>query len=579
MSKTRAHFEITAFDGKGVRRPYGGDHFSVSVRGASYVFAKVIDNNDGSYRVEYKPSTSGAYTIAITLAGRSMPGSPFALTVLMPRADASRSTLRGDALKHVVARHPSAFDIEFCDAFGQVAHAEELDIYVEARPVPTVSEGVELPPVLVWCIVVAPKPLVVREGSAIDSQRIGEVPSGAMVGVVETLDVGDGTRRARIIFNRGAGRAGGTAGGLDTPHSTPSSTPYSTPGNTPGRSTPGRNPSPLTGRSPRSPGRNASPRRSPRSKVPNLSSPFGGVTARSVEGNGAMTDRPQSAQVPSFMPGSLTARETGEVGWVTAAKDGKETLVLRHAKLDASRRQEQMQRWTKQLATEATRKAAEVRASTGSTDQMRAAKAGPSCAHELIADKTGIAFAYGGVDPGTLHAHGKLVKTHTVHYSCGRAGKYLLYVGLRNQKAALPGSPFELTVDPGPAHPAATRLPAELLPLQGVVGEMGSVRFFTRDRMGNLCTVGAAPVKVDAKTTQLQVSHVDNEDGSYDMRWLGEVSSICLFLLRSSPCNAGMLIAPIVPSAGKRKVRPQRHNQRHQHHRLAHRADAAASQA
>ena len=91
MSKCKASFEIVAYDGKGVRRPYGGDLFAVSVRGASYVYAKVIDNNDGSYRVEYKPSTSGSYSIAITLAGRSMPGSPFALTVLAVAAGTANS--------------------------------------------------------------------------------------------------------------------------------------------------------------------------------------------------------------------------------------------------------------------------------------------------------------------------------------------------------------------------------------------------------------------------------------------------------------------------------------------------------
>ena len=36
----------------------------------------------------------------------------------------------------------------------------------------------------------------------------------------------------------------------------------------------------------------------------------------------------------------------------------------------------------------------------------------PSFAHELTADKHG--FAFGGVDPGTLHAHGKLIKAHHV---------------------------------------------------------------------------------------------------------------------------------------------------------------------
>lgn len=543
MSKTKASFEITAHDGKGVRRPYGGDKFAVCVRGASYVYAKVIDNNDGSYTVEYKPSTSGAYTIAITLAGRSMPGSPFSLTVLVPRADASRCSLRGDSLKKIVARNSHVFDVDFCDAFAQVAHAEDLDVYVEPRPAPENADSTKLPDVLVWAVVVAPKPLYVRESKELNSKRIGEVAPGTLVGVVETLDVGNGARRARIIFNRGAGRAGGTLGGTgDTPTGSPAQTPSGTPSVTPrippnshlARSiSPGRSPRALSpGRSPRvaSPGR--SPRRGAKENgVPKLSSPFGGGTAgatrMAADGPAsALTDRPQSAAKDNnqFMTGALTAREQGEVGWVTAAKDGKETLVLRHSKLDASRRQEQMQRWAKQLATEANRKASEHRAQSGTAEQQRAARAGPSCAYELLADKTGIAFAYGGVDPGTLHAHGRLIKTHTVSYSVGKAGQYLLFVGLRNQKAALPGSPFELTVEPGPAHPGATMLPTAMLPLKGVVGEMGSVRFVTCDRMGNLCIVGEAPVRVDAKTEKLKTSYVDNGDGSYDIQWLGEVS-------------------------------------------------------
>ena len=529
MSKVKANFEIVAHDGKGIRRPYGGDKFAVTVRGASFVYAKVIDNNDGTYRIEYKPSTSGSYTIAITLAGRSMPGSPFALTVLAPCADASRCILKGDALKKVVARQSSSFDLDFADAFGQIAHAEDLDVYVEPRPAPKVVDGGSaLPNVLCWAVVVAPKPLYVRETSDLNSTRIGEVMPGAMVGVVESVDVGDGTRRARIIFNRGSSRAGGTANGPDTLSTTPSGTPASTPG----RHTPGRSFS--TGRSPRSPGRmqspgraQQSPGRSPRKpspRVPRLSSPFGGSSARSSDGSVAMTDRPRASSIPRFRPGVLTARETGEAGWITAAKDGTETIVMRHSKLDASRRQEQMQRWTKQQATEANRRAAEHRAQHGTADQMRAAKAGPSCANELLADKTGIAFAYGGVDPGTIHARGKLIKSHSVFFSVGKAGQYLLHVGLRNQKAALPGSPFELTVEPGPAHHAATMLRQDSMPLQGVVGETGSLRFVTCDRMSNFCIVGQAPVNVDAKTDQLRTSYVDNEDGSYEIQWHGEVS-------------------------------------------------------
>ena len=66
-------------------------------------------------------------------------------------------------------------------------------------------------------------------------------------------------------------------------------------------------------------------------------------------------------QSMTFGPGAFTAREAGEVGWVTAAKDGKETLVIRHLKLDAGRRQAQMQLWQKQLAAEANRQAKENR--------------------------------------------------------------------------------------------------------------------------------------------------------------------------------------------------------------------------
>mgnify|MGYP004378988037 CR=1 FL=1 len=44
----------------------------------------------------------------------------------------------------------------------------------------------------------------------------------------------------------------------------------------------------------------------------------------------------------------------------------------------------------------------------------RLVNVGPSLAHELASDPTGIGFAFGGVTPGTLHAHGQLHKVHTV---------------------------------------------------------------------------------------------------------------------------------------------------------------------
>jgi hypothetical protein len=46
---------------------------------------------------------------------------------------------------------------------------------------------------------------------------------------------------------------------------------------------------------------------------------------------------------------------------------------------------------------------------------------GPSFSYELAADARGIAFAFGGIFPGRLHAHGELVKVHQVSYSIGAA--------------------------------------------------------------------------------------------------------------------------------------------------------------
>ena len=111
----------------------------------------------------------------------------------------------------------------------------------------------------------------------------------------------------------------------------------------------------------------------------------------------------------------------------------------------------------------------------------------PTLTHELSADKYG--FAFGGVDPGTLHAHGKLIKVHHVSYSIGLAEEYKLHVGLRNQIQPLPGSPFKFTVVPGAAMPASTKLPTETRELDGVADEewQHGLVFRTADTLANAC--------------------------------------------------------------------------------------------
>ena len=152
------------------------------------------------------------------------------------------------------------------------------------------------------------------------------------------------------------------------------------------------------------------------------------------------------------------------------------------------------------------------------------ASAQQSYEHELRAD--GVGFAYGGVSPGTLHAHGQLVRTHTVYYSIGLAGKYKLHVGLRQQSAPLPGSPFDLLVAPGAAFAPSTELPRDVLPLRGVVGEAwrGMV-MFVNDKIGNQCVRGGAQVKMaisDSEAVECVTS--DNGDGSYSFKWRSQKS-------------------------------------------------------
>ena len=60
----------------------------------------------------------------------------------------------------------------------------------------------------------------------------------------------------------------------------------------------------------------------------------------------------------------------------------------------------------------------------------------PAYWDDIQADPKRIGFAFGGVEPGRLHAKGKCVEVHKLFYSIGRAGKYKLHVGLRQQAIA-----------------------------------------------------------------------------------------------------------------------------------------------
>ncbi|KAL6482814.1 hypothetical protein MHYP_G00076860 [Metynnis hypsauchen] len=62
-------------------RGAGNGHLEVTVEGPSESKVSCKDNEDGSYTMEYIPSAAGQYDVNITYGGKSIPGSPFKVTV------------------------------------------------------------------------------------------------------------------------------------------------------------------------------------------------------------------------------------------------------------------------------------------------------------------------------------------------------------------------------------------------------------------------------------------------------------------------------------------------------------------
>ena len=133
-ASTRQHatFTIDAYTEYGDRKKTGGDPFVVSIRGrGEKVRSKLIDHGTGKYTVGFKPYQSGKLMIGVSLHGTSLPGSPFTCRVCNPEASAPCCVVRGLALTSAIARTEQSFDIQFRDSMGNVAHAEELNVYVE----------------------------------------------------------------------------------------------------------------------------------------------------------------------------------------------------------------------------------------------------------------------------------------------------------------------------------------------------------------------------------------------------------------------------------------------------------------
>ena len=257
-------------------------------------------------------------------------------------------------------------------------------------------------------------------------------------------------------------------------------------------------------------------------------------SARGIGKNTARTGIDSSRSIGEGGVSPLRNRGKAGVGWVTLSK-GSNVLVRRREKLNAGQRQGHMQQWERRIRTDKTLAATAYSAAANKDasgdrdgrkkDKNKGVEKAVAQKHnvftmELIDD---IGFAYGGVEPGVLHAHGKLHEVHKCTYSVGRAGLYLLHVRLRNQALSLPGSPFRLVVKPDKPHAQSTSLSTEFLPLRGTVGNNETdgchVLLRCRDKMGNVCDSGGANVMVSSSSKSVTASCVDNNDGSYSLAW------------------------------------------------------------
>lgn len=75
---------VTVRDTDGQQVPEGGDTVAVSVTGANTATASIVDNGDGTYTATYTPTTAGTNSIAVTVNGQPVGGSPFTSVVTDP---------------------------------------------------------------------------------------------------------------------------------------------------------------------------------------------------------------------------------------------------------------------------------------------------------------------------------------------------------------------------------------------------------------------------------------------------------------------------------------------------------------
>ena len=134
------------------------------------------------------------------------------------------------------------------------------------------------------------------------------------------------------------------------------------------------------------------------------SSPHSDVQAGEISASICATD---PAESPADAPAESDREKQStspRVGWVTLVKSGQK-LVSSRVKLGPGSRRQYFGQWARRKLHDKTENASGHLAKT--------------IMHELTSDPSGIGFGFGGVEPGVLHAQGKLHEAHKVSYSIG----------------------------------------------------------------------------------------------------------------------------------------------------------------
>lgn len=491
MAKQMTSFTIEAYDANGVLQVSGGEPFVVAVRGPAQVIARMYEKPDGKYHVRYCTSVSGEYTVSVSLHGEALAGSPFLLIVHSRDPHARNCKLRGAGLENAIAREPTSFEVEFLDAFNQLTHAKELSVYVELVDN---AQSTEAP---------AAEAASGSEAGAATTTNGGFISNASLQAISESQAESQASPEGQPLPAQAPAAA--PVEPLPSQHAHHASTCAPTV-----RSEAGTDVQP--------PYDSLKPRGLRRSELEFLE-PW--RADHSLQPRGAVSDRDRihsrmtsHRRSPSRSPGRRSS---------AASSRGCSSERFH---LDATERQQHMTLWARRLATDGVTRSKPTTIALSARSTRSETGSGPSYAQEISSDPNGVAFAYGGVDPGTLHAGGKIHKVHQVHYSIGRAGRYKLHVGLRQYAAQLPGSPFMLTVAPGPAHATWTRVECgNRLPVKAIVGEQSQgIQVVSSDRMSNRCLVGGAAVKVTCDSDSLQSTCQDNDDGTYLVSWYSQTS-------------------------------------------------------